>query len=172
MTQSLDKVETQLCIYFVSTLYQLCVQVDTKSIQNFLDTKLWRSWYKVDAKTIQSWYEVDTQLCIDFASTLYQSWCKVATQFCRYKVDTEFTPSRCEDDTKLIQSWYTTLYRLCINFVSTLLQLFLKSWYKVDTQLSWYKVDGVDASNTSLSHKCQFQADWRLTITPEQLNRF
>jgi hypothetical protein len=84
------KVEPQLCFYFESIWFKLCINIALELKQkwhNFIDTKLIQSWHKVDAKIIKSWYEVDTELGISFASTscqvsiiLYQSWYKVDSQ--------------------------------------------------------------------------------------------
>ena len=154
--QSSYKVDTQLCINFVTTPYELCIENDTGSCYK-VETKLCTQSlihnfvsnpceFRIRVAT-KSWHKFDTQPCINFVSTpwegckrsgykkLTQSWCRVWYTTFVSTLYAKFIRSRSH------QSWYESCdINFCINIVTTTFELCVPTWwqqssYGVDTNL-------------------------------------
>ena len=65
---------TTLCQLFVSTLFQVVTEIETKLEQSWhkVGTKLEQSWHKIGTKLEQSWVNFCYDSCYKFVSNLEQ----------------------------------------------------------------------------------------------------
>ena len=135
-------VDTNMIHNFVSSLYQLCINlVSTQLCVNFVSPLIW-NWDRVDAKLIHNFvstfiYSVVYQLSSAFME-LIQSWYKVVHQLC---YNTVTTPCQLcvEFHGKFMHNCVSTLYQIYIKFLLKLIHnrvetKLMQSGYEVHTK--------------------------------------